>query len=840
MPKKKPDKKIFSLEPVFKDILVCNKKEYRPFLETLVEKPENISRQNLGVLFGIFQIDDRSEDSSYVVNYLISIIKKEYFSRVNRGAVENFEATLRKANLALAKLAAHENIGWIGKINAVCAVIEKNNLLLSQTGNISAFLLRGSNVTEITENSADAADSNPLKTFQDIISGKIEKTDKLIFSTKEIFDIFSLEEIKKSALKFSTEDFVRFLNTALVNELDNTAALIIAIDEKEIADIAALPEKKTQKINAFSQMAFRKKTSRDNIEKAEKIETARENPPAEKTREIIKKPEKNKDDFIDKKTGHIYIKDDTVFLAKTYDKKDSFDFSFFAKTAEKISALFSGVFLSAKNYWISKKNKLRISFISQKQKWKMKSAQKKADRENQMARLEKEILPTMPEDPAKKELRDTLRAKPLTNSAYRDLFRKIKVFFQTLAPEDKLEWLGEKIIDGAVILLRIPLRGLALLFAFDKSRWLNYRNNKSKKNINRNNTVQNNVLENSSVISVASTISAVPATPAISTTLPNKLNNFLPDFSRLKQLAGKLNYQQRLYAVIIIFLLLIVPYWIAKWENKPEEAKVEIVEKTPLVPPLAQDKNVTQVEKTSEVYAGNIKNILNLNDKFFALAENKIIDLENKKSFPIPQDFQNPELFLGMNDLSLIFLVKNNQIISLAPTTGKFQPGALAFPENGKIADGKTYLTYLYLLNQKNNQIYRYPRAEGGFGEKTNWLKEALDLSGARNMAINENIFILDGKNIIKLFRGKKQEFSIENTATKILAEKLYTERKLSNLYVLDKINARIIKLDNDGKILAQYYNPDIADATDFSVGEENNLIYISNEKGVKSFGMRE
>ncbi len=816
MARKKPERKIISLEPSFNDILVCQKKEHRPFLEILIEKPENVSRQNLGVLFGIFQIDDRSEDSSYVVNYLISIIKKEYFSRVNRGAVENFEATLRKANLALAKLATHENINWIGKINAVCAVIEKNNLLLSQTGNISAFLLRGSTITEVTENSADAVDSNPLKTFQDIISGKVEKTDKLIFSTKEIFDIFSLEEIKKSALKFSTEDFVRFLNTALVNELDNAAALIIAIDEKEVVNIAASPIKKLQKLNAFSQMAFRKKPSPKNPEKPKEI--IREKLPAETTQEIIQEPEKDKADFVDKKTGHIYIKDDAEFLTKTYDKKDALDFSFFARTAEKISDLFSGAFLSAKNYWISRKNKLRFSFASLKQNWKAKNARKKIERENKMARLEKEVLTATPEDPAKKELRDELRAKPKKNRAYHQLFQKIQVFFQALALEDKLEWLGGKIIDGSVIALRIPLRALTLLLALGKNQWLNYKNNKHEKNI--------------------SAVPAVSATPEISTTLPDKITKFFPDFSRLKQIVEKLDRRQRLSAIFIVLLLLIVPYWIAKWENKPEEVKTEVIEEAPIVLPLAQDKNIIRIEKTDEVYAGNIGEIINLNDKFFALAENEIIDLENKKSFSIPQDFQNPELFLGMNDLTLIFLIKNNQIVSLSPTTGKFQNVALAFPENRKIADAKTYLTYLYLLDQENNQIYRYPRAEGGFGEKTSWLKESLDLSSAKDMAINENIFILSGQNILKLFKYKKQEFSVENTATKISPDKLYTERKLSNLYILDKTNARIIKLDNDGKILAQYYNPDIANAADFSVSEENNLVYLSNEKGVRSFGM--
>ena len=49
---------------------------------------------------------------------------------------------------------------------------------------------------------------------------------------------------------------------------------------------------------------------------------------------------------------------------------------------------------------------------------------------------------------------------------------------------------------------------------------------------------------------------------------------------------------------------------------------------------------------------------------------------------------------------------------------------------------------------------------------------------------------------------------------------------------------SRIIKLDNNGLIIAQYYNTAIATVTAFAVNEETNLIYISTSGGVKSFQM--
>ena len=168
-----------------------------------------------------------SEESSYIVNYLISVIKKEYYAKTKRGAVESFEAALHKANLALAKLAEHENIGWIGKINALVLVTEKNNIHLSQVGNAHAFLLRGKSLTNISENDPSAPEPGPLKTFVDVISGRVEKNDRLIVATQHIFDIFSFEEIKRSALKFSSEEFVQFLKTALGNELESPASFLL-------------------------------------------------------------------------------------------------------------------------------------------------------------------------------------------------------------------------------------------------------------------------------------------------------------------------------------------------------------------------------------------------------------------------------------------------------------------------------------------------------------------------------------------------------------------------------------------------------------------------------------
>ncbi|MFZ2188319.1 MAG: PP2C family serine/threonine-protein phosphatase [Candidatus Moraniibacteriota bacterium] len=829
MTRKKIDKRMPHLEPSFHDILICKKNDCRPFIEILIEEPENISHHNLGTLMGIFQIDDRSEDSSYVVNYLISIIKKEYFSRANRGPVENFESALHKANLALAKLATHENIGWIGSINAICAVIEKNNILLSQTGNASAFLLRGNTFTEITEIQDGTIDSNPLKTFQDVISGKIEKNDKLLLTTKEIFDIFSLEEIKKSALKFSRENFIQFLNTALVNELDQVASLVIDIDEKTDEFPETPPTPRREDVNVFSQTAFQKELSPKILEK----ERAKEDILRKERQEIIQELKDEAKDFVDKKTGHIYIKEAHNAPKEAQIEKIEFDPLPFFK--EKFSGLRHSSAKLLKNatsilkdqsasLW--EKSRAKISQIKVKKtppeiEFLDRKTEKIDEPNTVFAQTEPEITPLERLSHAYSKLEIKARTESLV--------KKIKPGF---------EWLEEKTADGLILILRKPTNLTIQLIESLKNKW---RNHKIKNQTEIK--TQGYPWENSPVSSDIG-LQKIATTPLQKTTNLGQFiepKKILPNFSRLKQISKSLDRKQKLSALAALVLLLVVPYWIVKLENREIEKKPEIVEEIPaVILPLENDLNVQRIEKLNEIYGGSVSRIINLNDKFFAQKDSEIIELETKKSFPLSPDFQNPELSLGMDDLNLIFIVKNNKIISLAPTSGKFQANSIAFPEKAKIADAKTYLTYLYLLDGANNQIYRYPRAEGGFGEKNTWLKEPLDLSNAKSLAINENIFIINGQSIIKLFRGKNQPYMLEKTATPISPDKLSTQNASTNLYILDKTNSRIIKLDGEGKILAQYYNAEITNATDFSVSEENSLVYISDTNGVKSFAMNQ
>ena len=803
MSKKKNDKKIPILEPKFKDVLACRDAKMKPFIEIFISEPENIYQENLGTIAGIFEITDFSEDSSYIVNYLVSIIKKEYFSRPKRGAVESFEAALHKANLALSKLASHGSVSWIGNINAICAVFEKNNLHVSQTGSACMLLLRSGMLTNISGSGKDAQDTNPLKTFQDLISGRVEKDDKLIAATSEIFEIFSMEEIKKSALKFSKKNFAQFLNTALVNELERAAALVIDISEKEELEVQTPP--KISSVNAFSQAAFQKSAPPAAVKKTQEEKK-------EIIEEIKEEFQKTKDGFVDQKTGHIYIKDGDISLESQTEKTEYFSFP-----REKIARGTSGFFASLKK--AAKTGLSKMKFGKRPEALEEKIAASLAAEEKPYPDQSKIIIKEEKIPPSRKFMSALERALALLRSVFLSIkiFLASKILFPSFC---FLRNLWGKIIQkyksrkeasrvSVSVSAEMPEENKFEKFPDEKNKLQEFWSQPAqKKSAFRDN------------------LAAFPG-------------RLMPSFSRTKNILQSLSFRQKIYALAFAAAILIIPYFIAKYgKEEPKEITVPQEEQLSAIP-LEQDINVKRIGNLAGIYQGeNILSPVSINGKNFAAGKDKIISLSDSKEYPLPSEFQNADLISQMDDLNFIFIIKDKEIAAFSATAGKFQNNNISIPDGSDIISARSYLTYLYLLDVKNSQIYRYPRAEGGFGEKTDWLKDTVDFTSAKDMAINDNVYVTDGKSVYKFFRGKKQDYAPEETATPVIFDKLYTKPDWENLYVLDKVNSRILKLDKDGKIIAQYYNSEIGNANDFAVDEENNVVYVSSENSVKSFNI--
>lgn len=217
-----------------------NKKSKELFCNTFVYEPTNISEKVLGNLYMVGEVDlphkSQQHNSSYLINLIASIIKREYYCDPKRSPLESIESALVKANFALSDFAENGNINWMHHLHFVIATIADNVLHLTQTGYAKCLLLREEEITDIGKSlPSKEKDFNPLKTFLHVASGTIEINDKILITTPEMFNILSLEKLRRIILAGNVKDNIKELQN-IIEENDSPGAtgfIIIKIQEKE-------------------------------------------------------------------------------------------------------------------------------------------------------------------------------------------------------------------------------------------------------------------------------------------------------------------------------------------------------------------------------------------------------------------------------------------------------------------------------------------------------------------------------------------------------------------------------------------------------------------------------
>lgn len=141
-----------------------------------------------------------------------------------------------------------------------------------------------------------------------------------------------------------------------------------------------------------------------------------------------------------------------------------------------------------------------------------------------------------------------------------------------------------------------------------------------------------------------------------------------------------------------------------------------------------------------------------------------------------------------------------------------------------------TYNTNMYVLDKDSNQILKFLN-NGAAYSKSDYLNASTkaDFTKAVSITIDNNIYVLfsDGT-VEKYFKGNLQDFSLKGLNKALLNPiKIYSTPDFDNIYILDKGNSRIVKIDKTGAYTAEYSSPVIKNATDFEILETDKKAYI-------------
>lgn len=160
-----------------------------------------------------------------------------------------------------------------------------------------------------------------------------------------------------------------------------------------------------------------------------------------------------------------------------------------------------------------------------------------------------------------------------------------------------------------------------------------------------------------------------------------------------------------------------------------------------------------------------------------------------------------------------------------AKTTGALQVNGL---DKSLVTSYYVFNGNLYILAKSQNQIYRYNRSANTFGAKSDWLKEAVDLSQASDLGIDGDIYILknDGS-VLKFRKGQAADY-----AAGALSPAMTGASKLivggNYLYIFEASSKRLAVLaKKDGHLINQYVVDSLKQPKDLAVDEAGRAAYF-------------
>ncbi len=794
------------------EIPIARSRAVEPYIKTFSFRPENVTQEHLGTLVGVFSVFDRSESSAYTVNLITSVAKKEYYANPRRGAIESFESTLHRINLALAELVKNGQTEWMGSLHGAIAVAEKRNIHFSTTGDGAVILFRDGSLSDISEGLAsEEAASHPLKTFLEISSGRLAPDDCLLLSTPELFELFSRRDLERNANRLLPEKkFTRFLETAMVNELRSGGAVVLSVSESRRAATAASGTKRAKKsekpesVNAWSDKAFRQaaeertKAIMDSYDPEEDVTPTMEHQaPVNQEIRIQGEALENADEHPMVTRFRWMIEDAVRSVRNTV-----------TRSVQKTRKTGESAFESVSEAVSTSMNSRRNGPIAPRP-------------EPESARTEDGIIMKRQPDTrpvgqisgkSGAEAGTTGKAahvpnRHLTSARIRNRIRLPLPFREktprdiSMTPTPRPEYLFLKRAGETYV---VTVAFLSKTARTTKAMTVRYAVPATKKAYRFTRQI---------------TIRAAKWTAELG-------NAAWHHFLSLPQ------KRQIIIAAIAAFLA--TGLGIVVWKNIPEEQSettpVMIVE-TPVIAqfPPTEETNASLASATAVPAADHdIVSPVYLGDSLFLATRNGVIDTTRNMTSSLPTT-DAVRLAGGMEDLGLIFLLtEGGDLYSFAPGNRTFVKNAIPFPVGFKTAAMGDFLTYLYFLEEGTGRIYRFPRADGGFGDGILWTKSAMP-ADTDHIAVSENIFGA-GSALTAFFRGNPVgDFSFRKPATPLSITSVCANSDVPDrIVVLDAPAKRVIVVNGKGEIVSQLFDESFDSATACALSGNGGAVTVS------------
>lgn len=195
---------------------------------------------------------------------------------------------------------------------------------------------------------------------------------------------------------------------------------------------------------------------------------------------------------------------------------------------------------------------------------------------------------------------------------------------------------------------------------------------------------------------------------------------------------------------------------------------------------------------------------------------------------PVLSTIVSQSAILATSDTSLVYYLTKNGIFSI-DKMGKNKVTRITNTDTWKNAGGLgLFGQNIYVLDKDSDQIYKFVPKDDKFVQ-SDYLGGETDLSNAQSLSIDSSIWVLFKDGSIKKFtKGKQDSFAVTNLPTPFSnPTRITTSADMTNLYILDNGNGRIVVLNKTGSYLSQYQSEIIKKAQDFEVREKDKVAYV-------------
>lgn len=803
------------LEKRFGEIVVGSGRSQEPYIIAFHYASDNVTGSALGTLFGFFEVEIHDQDAAYIVNFLASVAKKEYFANPRRSPIESFEVALHKINVALAEIIKHGNVSWLGHLHGALGAVSDNFLNFSVTGEGELYLAREEAFHSISTGLAETgSEPHPLKTFTEVSSGELFDGDLVFALSPSIWSLFSPEDLRRSLNRLGPAGFEQFLRTALVNELPIAAVALLTCS----APVELQQPEKPKEVAQKSVVAL------DNVWSDAPFVAALQSKKSPGIKPALPVPEEKREEYTDQKTGHIYVQASPDAAFEPIDNPWQERWTLFQhgfetklrawgiasrKTARRIGKE-STFAIGAVGAWLSLlRRSLGRKARSLKRTLEENRAARRHAREEAKRIRAAEAAMHPPEPEPKPEITAPVEpieyetpastspeaSEPMTPSSERvrrffqrearpettfrteakERFKEFSDHFPNLKPvlASSIKRIGNVTRDFAGRMRRTTLFLIAEARAFwqtrsAKERW---------------------VIAGLTAIVISATVyaalpneEAAPVTPVVQETAPLVTTPAFPP------------------------------------ANEPQAT---LLSASRTVLPLTPDARTIT--------------FASINNTLFLVTDRSITNLATQEVSATPEPIR---LATAMDDLDSLFVLGASDTLYIySVSTKQFAKNTL--PITGKIDQMGAYLTYLYTLDRTTGNISRFPRAEGGFGTPTAWLKETVSLAPEGDMAVYENIALtLKNKEPALFSRGKRASVTFAGTTTLVTTDALAFDQKTGDILVLDRANQRIVRWSATGDLQAQYFNASFSNAETITLSPAANELLIADQTSVTAWAI--